>query len=104
VGTILTVLYDCLYFTGTVVARVRMNKLNFHAYQFAFVAIFDQVQRNYPQFCVGKSLKCIITDWSDTQRKGLRATIGEDVTSEILKGCQVKKFVTVITIIDWQKI
>jgi len=87
-----------LYFTGAVVARVRMNKLDAHAYQCAFEAIFDQVKRNYPEFRVGKSLKCIITDWSDTQLKGLRATIGEDVTSEVLKGCQVIEFGTVTTI------
>lgn len=44
-----------------------MNKLNAEAYCQAFQAIFTQVKAVKPDFEVGKSLKGIIADWSDTQ-------------------------------------
>lgn len=67
-----------------------MNKLDAFAYQCAFEAIFGQVKKHHPKFAVGKSLKGIITDWSDTQLKGLQSVIGEDKTSQVVKGCQVR--------------
>lgn len=79
----------CYNVTGAVVARVRMNKLDASAYKCAFEAIFGQVKKRHPEFGVGKSLKGIITDWSDTQLKGLQSVIGEDKTSQVVKGCQV---------------
>ena len=66
-----------------------MNKLDAAAYAAAFQAIFDCVKKSCPHFGVGKTLKGIITDWSDAQICGLKAAIGEDNTNKLVKGCQV---------------
>ena len=42
-----------------------------------------------PSFKVGKTLKGIILDWSDAQLSGLRSVVGDQVVSDIVKGCQV---------------
>jgi hypothetical protein len=75
--------------TGAVVARVRLNKLNADAYKQAFEAIFRCVKKEHSGFEIGKTLKGIIADWSDTQLHGLQLAIGEETTSKIVKGCQV---------------
>lgn len=71
------------------VARVRMNKLDAAAYTSAFQAIFNCVKKNCPGFGVGKTLKCIVADWSDAQIRGLQGAIGEEQADKMLKGCQV---------------
>ena len=72
---------------GAVVARVRMSKLDAQAYEAAFNSIFSHVKKNHPGFRVGKSLKGIIADWSDTQISGLKSAIGEETANSVVKGC-----------------
>ena len=72
------------------VARVRMNKLDATSYKYAFNAIFSKVKEKHPTFAVGRTLKGIIADWSDTQLQGLRGAIGEETTNNVMKGCQVR--------------
>jgi len=67
-----------------------MNKLDSDAYKCAFEAIFGQVKAHHPEFRVGKLLKGIITNWSDTQLKRLQSVIGEETASQVVKGCQVR--------------
>ena len=62
------------------------------AYAHAFDAVFSRVKELHPTFEVGKTLKGIIADWSDVQLQGLRKAIGEEKTSQVVKGCQVRKF------------
>ena len=73
-----------------VVARVRMNKLDASAYSQAFKAIFGEVQKKHPDFGVGKTLKGIVADWSDTQLQGLQDAVGEEKANNVVKGCQVR--------------
>ena len=73
-----------------VVARVRMNKLDASAYSQAFQAIFGEVHKKHPAFGVGKTLKGIIADWSDTQLQGLQDAVGEERANNVVKGCQVR--------------
>ena len=68
---------------------MRMDKLDAQAYKAAFDSIFTQVKKNHPKFGVGKTLKGIIADWSDTQMNGLRSAIGEESANKVAKGCQV---------------
>ena len=53
-------------------ARVRMDKLDSSAYEAAFHSIFTHTKKNHPEFDVGKTLKGIVADWSDTQMNGLK--------------------------------
>ena len=78
------------YGARAVVARVRMNKLDAFAHRCAFEAIFGEVKKTYPEFSIGNSLKGIITDWFDTQLKGLQDAIGEGKANQIVKGCWVR--------------
>ena len=70
-------------------ARVRMDKLDAPAYKAAFDSIFTHTKKNHPGFSVGKTLKGIIADWSDTQINGLKLAIGEETANKVVKGCQV---------------
>ena len=74
-----------------------MNKLDAASYTHAFNAIFRKMKEKHPTFGVGKTLKGIITDWSDTQLHGLRDAIGEEITSQVVKGCQVREKIHVNT-------
>lgn len=66
-----------------------MDKLDEPAYKAAFNSIFSHVKSTHQGFEVGKSLKGIIADWSDTQMNGLKSAIGEEVANKVVKGCQV---------------
>jgi hypothetical protein len=66
-----------------------MNKLDALAYEAAFSSIFNHVKKMHPGFGVGKTLKGIIADWSDTQISGLKGAIGEETANNVLKRCQV---------------
>lgn len=65
-----------------------MSKLDAEAYASAFQAIFRCVKKLHPHFGVGKTLKGIVTDWSDAQLRGLHSAIGKEA-SKLVKGCQV---------------
>ena len=65
-----------------------MSKLSPDAYNAAFTAIFRSVKSLHPKF-VGKTLKAIISDWFDTQLRGLQMFVGEETASTLVKGCQV---------------
>ncbi len=75
-----------------VVARVRMDKLDAPAYTAVFRAIFSSVKSEYSDFEVGKTLKGIVADWSDTQLLGLSNAVGKDVADNVMKGCQVNNY------------
>ena len=70
-------------------ACVRMDKLDSSAYEAAFHSIFTDTKKNHPEFDVGKTLKGIVADWSDTQMNGLKLAIGETKANKVVKGCQV---------------
>ena len=52
------------------VARVRSNKEDSDFYSSAFQAIFRLCNEDNTDFAPGKTLKGIVLDWSDTERKG----------------------------------
>ena len=72
-----------------VVARVRLDKEGSKGYGLAYKKMFEKCSSDYPEFEVGKSLKGVVTDWSDAEIAGLRSAVGEDLGSKLLKGCQV---------------
>ena len=51
--------------------------------------MFDQCKEDHKEFGVGKSLKGIILDWSNAERKGLQLAIGQELCDKLLIGCQV---------------
>ena len=53
-----------------------MKKMHIVSYSAAFKAVFDQCKEDHKEFGVGKSLKGIVSDWSDAKRKGLQLAIG----------------------------
>jgi len=77
------------HYTGMVVSRVRLNRLDSHAYAQCFRATFDQVTEDHPTFQPGNTLTGIIADWSDQQITGLEMVLGKPTAGNILKGCQV---------------
>ena len=68
------------------VAGVRSNKEDTHFYSEAFKVVCKE---DHKEFGVGKSLKGIILDWSDAERKGLQLAIGQELCNKLLIGCQV---------------
>lgn len=84
-----------------VVARVRLNQLDAMAYKAAFEAIFTCVKERHPSFSVGRTLKAIIADWSDTQLCGLKLAVGDETANKVVKGCQVCLSV-VICVVQYQ--
>ncbi len=38
---------------------------------------------------MGKSLKAIVLDWSDTERKGRELAVGRDTAEKVMVGCLV---------------
>ena len=48
------------------------------------------LDKKHPAFGVGKTLKGIIADWSDTQLQGLQDAVGEERANNVVKGCQVR--------------
>lgn len=72
-----------------VVARVRLNRVDTHAYAQCFRLLFDTVKKDHPKFAVGENLLGIVMDWSDQQFNGLAETVGKEVAETVAKGCQV---------------
>ena len=72
-----------------VVARMRASKEDTEFYKTAFSLMFQICHTDFPQFEPEGSLKEIIVDWSDTETKGLRETVGEEVADHLLRGCNV---------------
>ena len=66
-----------------------MNKLTAEAYREAFRAMFAAVKSDHPQFAVGKTLLGILTDWSDTQLRGIEEATSKEMAATVVKGCQV---------------
>ena len=67
------------------VAWGRSNK-DVDFYLVAFKAVFDQRKED---FSVCKSLKWIVLDGIDNERKGMQLAIGQDLCDKLLIGCQV---------------
>ena len=45
--------------------------------------MFDKSSTEHSEFEVGKSLKGIVTDWSDAEVAGLQGAIGEDLRKKL---------------------
>ena len=71
-----------------VVARVCLDKEGAKGYGLAYKKMFEKCS-DYPEFDVRKSLKGVVTDWSDAEIARLRSAVGENLGSKLLKGCQV---------------
>ena len=80
--------FDYTVMRWIAVARIHSNKENSEFYACTFKAVFDHCKEDHKEFAVGKTLKGIIMDWSDTERAGLQTAIGQD-SSEKLVGCRV---------------
>ena len=86
-----TTVFDLNTMKWAVVARMRGNKeLDSTFYQTAFNLMFSTCCKDCPQFKVEKNIKGIIVDWSDTEAKGLRDAIGQDLADKFLRGCNVR--------------
>ena len=87
----LMLLYLTMYNTmkWAVVTRIRFNKEDAEFYKNAFTLMFQTCKKNYPRFKLENNLKGIIVDWSDTETKGRRQAIGEDIADRLLRGCNV---------------
>ena len=72
-----------------IVARLRCDKENTEMYQKAFKMMFATWKQAHLDFSLGKTLKGIVLDWSDTERAGIEQAIGKDLAGQLLKGCQV---------------
>lgn len=81
--------FDYTTMKCAVVARMQANKENSDFYKKAFELMFKFRHQECPQFQLDKTLKGVIVDWSDTERKGLRDAIGEAMADEVLRGTGV---------------
>jgi hypothetical protein len=74
-----------------VVARVRLDKEGAKEYGLAYKKMFNKCCTDHFNFevAIGKSLKGVVTDWSDGEIAGQRGAIGDDLGKKLLKGCQV---------------
>ena len=72
-----------------VVSRVRMDKQTWEAFALAFKKTFEKASKDCPKFSLGGTLLGIVVDWSDAEVKGLKAAIGDELASELLRGCLV---------------
>ena len=81
--------FDYTVMRWVAVARVRSNKENVDFYASAFKAVFEQCKEDHNHFTVGKSLKGIVMDWSDTERAGLESAIGKDMSEKLIVGCRI---------------
>ena len=72
-------MFDFNTMTWAVVARMRANKEDTEFYRTAFSLMFQTCHTDFPQFKIESSLNGIIVDWSDTETKGLREAVGEEL-------------------------
>ena len=70
-------------------ARVRLDREGAKGHGLAYKKMFEHCSAEYSEFEVGKSLKVVVIDWSDTEVARLRGAIGEDLARKLLKGCKV---------------
>ena len=69
-----------------VVSRMRVNKEDKEFYKTAFSLMFQTCHTDFPHFQLRDSLKGTIVDWSDTETRGLREAVGEEVADSLLRG------------------
>ena len=81
--------FDYTVMRWIAVARIRSNKEDSEFYANAFKAVFKQCQQDHKEFAVGKTLKGIVMDWSDTERSGLQNAIGKELCDKLIIGCRV---------------
>ena len=67
-----------------------MNKQTQEAFEIVFGKVFSAVKSKHPLFQPGKTLRGILTDWSDTQRAALSTVLGKELATELCKGCKVR--------------
>ena len=72
-----------------VIARIWLDQQGASAYELAFRKMFDKCKQVDTAFVLGKTLLGVVTDWSDSEIKGLKNVVGEETAGELLKGCQV---------------
>ena len=83
-------LLNCIAFDYTTlrwmpVARMRANVEDAHFYAKGY----ELMQKYHNEFHLATSLSGIVTDWSDTEAKGLSLVIEKDKAEKLLKGCTV---------------
>ena len=83
---LLWLLLNATDYLGIVIARVLMDKQTQEAFEIVFGKVFSAVKSKHPLFQPGKTVRGILTDWSDTQRA---AVLGEELATELCKGCKV---------------
>ena len=85
-----------------VIARVLMDKQTQEAFEIVLSKVFSAVKSKHPLFQPGKTLRGILTDWSYTQRAALSTVLGEELVTELCKGCKVLYFMqTVKRVAKW---
>ena len=72
-----------------ILARLHCDKENTEMFHKAFKIMFATCKQDHPDFSLGKTLKGIVLDWSDSEREGIEQAIGKDLAGQLLKGCQV---------------
>ena len=53
------------------------------------IAGIEKASKDCPKFSLGGTLMRIVIDWSDAEGKRLKAAIGDELASELLRGCLV---------------
>ena len=81
--------FDDISMRWMIVCRIHLTKQTHEGYALCFRLIFDRCKKEYPSFELGKTLVGIVIDWSDAEAQGLRDAVGEELTNQLLKGCQV---------------
>ena len=79
-----------------VIARVLMDKQTQEAFEIVLSKVFSAVKSKHPLFQPGKTLRGILTDWSYTQRAALSTVLGEELVTELCKGCKVLYFMQTV--------
>ena len=93
---LLWLLLNATDYLGIVIARVLMDKQTQEAFEIVFGKVFSAVKSKHPLFQPGKTLRGILTDWSDTQRAALSTVLGEELATELCKGCKVRYILYII--------
>jgi len=59
------------------------------ALQSSIAIMFRTCQERHPSFKVGTTLKGIVMDWSDSEVKGLREVVRDEISEIVLRGSNV---------------
>lgn len=85
--------FSCIVLIGIVVARALTDRFTQAALE---AVVGSTVKSKYPHFKPGVTLRGILADWSDTQRSAIGFGLGENLATELCKGCKVN----IATLVD----